>query len=184
MVTAIILAAGAGRRMGGEGKALLQVNGRSALERVVAISRAGGCRNIITVLRPGEIEVHCLADQLGTTILENPVPEEGMFSSVRRGLERVLSDPSPATGFLIYPVDHPFVRPETVQILLTALSRTSSLSWIQPIALDPEGARRLLEIPGPETLRNALRAANLDRIPVPVEDPGILRNLNTPQDLP
>jgi CTP:molybdopterin cytidylyltransferase MocA len=191
-VTGVILAAGAGRRMGGTPKALLEVEGRTCLERVVTAAHDGGCGSIRVVVRPGASDVVALARELGAAITENPTPAEGMFSSVRLGVEHALAgDPVPR-GVLLFPVDHPLVRADTVARLFETLATSPARTWVQPrhqdrgghpIALDREAARALVRITPGRTLRQALDEAGLSGVPLPVADPGVLRNLNTPQDL-
>jgi len=49
---AVIIAAGAGRRLGGVAKALLQTGTTSYLGRIVEIARASGAETIIVVVGP------------------------------------------------------------------------------------------------------------------------------------
>jgi len=158
----------------------------------VAAARDGGCTRVLAVVSADATEVHRLAGELGVPITPNPTPEEGMFSSVRLGVERALGEKPPSHAMLLFPVDHPLVRPDTVARLLEILGGAPPRAWVQPrwedrgghpIALDREGARALLAIPAGHTLRRALDEADLTLVPVPVPDPAVLRNLNTPQDL-
>jgi nicotine blue oxidoreductase len=192
MVTALVLAAGAGRRMGGIPKALLEVKGLPCLERVAAAARDGGCERALVVIRPGDPDLVALAARLDLPTVENPTPETGMFGSVRVGLEHALAESPVPDGVLVFPVDHPFVRADTIARLRETLAEAPPGSWVQlrfddrgghPIALDREGARALLDVPADRTLRRALDEAGLTGIPLAVRDRGAVRNLNTPEDL-
>lgn len=192
MVGAVVLAAGAGRRMGGEGKALLDVGGVSFLERVIRTCREGGCEVIWVTVRPGEEEVVRMVHSLGCKLVVNPDPERGMFSSVHLGIQQALQDDPAPEGVLVFPVDHPRVRTETVKSILNALPDKPDGTFVQPtfkergghpIALDAGGARSLIAQDPARVFRDALGSVGLRAHPVPVADPHIRENLNTPDDL-
>jgi CTP:molybdopterin cytidylyltransferase MocA len=185
--TAIILAAGEGKRMGGP-KALALLDQDPFLTRVVAACREGGCGSVWTVVRPGADAVTALAVSLGTQVVENPDAEDGMFSSVQAGLRAAGADPSTPAGFLVFPVDHPRVEARTIGAIVRAAVGHSPDAWIvpgyrgrpgHPVWIGEALARRILELPSSHTLRDALAAAGAKRVDLPVDDPGILENRNT-----
>jgi molybdenum cofactor cytidylyltransferase len=137
----------------------------------------------------------------------NRQPERGMFSSVRLGIAAAIRsagddaapgapaefapDAAPA-GLLLFPVDHPRVTAGTVAALVRALPEKPAATWLRPvhegrgghpILLDGATAIALLERDPDEPLRDALRGLGLTPQDVPVDDPGILANLNRPEDL-
>jgi nicotine blue oxidoreductase len=192
MVGAVILAAGRGRRMGGTPKALLALEGVSFLERSIRACRGGGCTAIRIVVSEGMEAVRAIAREHGAAVTVNPAPDRGMFSSVLSGLEALLHEYEDMKGFLIFPVDHPRVSEETVRALISSSPAGPARSWIQPvyggqrghpILIDALSARSLLSIPPECTLHGALGRCGLKPFDVPVDDPGILANVNTPADL-
>ena len=194
MAGAVILAAGAGTRYsGGDGKALAQWGGMSFLERVYGACRDAGCAPIVVVLRADDAAVEALARKLGAELAVNRAPERGMFSSVRIGLATALTCEPPAAGFVVFAVDHPLVRAETVRQLTAALPAGENAVWTwprydgrpgHPIAVTAYGAVRLLDAEPELQLRDALAACGLIGIAVDVDDDGVLRNINRPADLP
>jgi CTP:molybdopterin cytidylyltransferase MocA len=76
-VSGIVLAAGAGTRLGTP-KAQLRVEGERLLDRAMRVLREGGCAQVIAVVRAG-------VDVPGAVV--NPDPERGMGSSLRLGLQ-------------------------------------------------------------------------------------------------
>jgi molybdenum cofactor cytidylyltransferase len=190
-VAAIILAAGAGRRMG-RPKALLKLESGppssagppTFLERAVAICREGGCHPIQVVILP-DAELVALVRSLPVQISVNPDPERGMFSSVKIGLEEAMSER--VQGVVIHPVDHPHVLGSTVAAVIAALAEDDA--WVvpcregrpgHPIGLGHRVARALLNVSDALTLRAALEQVGARRVDVDVDDPGILENVNTP----
>lgn len=78
-ITGIVLAAGAGRRLG-RPKADVVLGGRRLVDRAVAVLRDGGCTDVLAVLRPGQ------APASGARTVVNPEPDSGMGSSLRCAL--------------------------------------------------------------------------------------------------
>ena len=148
MIIAIVLAAGEGRRMGGTGKALIELDGRSFLERVFSTCRDGGCEDVVVVTRIGDSKTTVAANRLGAHTVFNPDPERGMFSSVQIGIQTALDgDPEngssgnavPVQGCLVFPVDHPRVSEKTVRTLIKKLDGATSDTFIQPTTMDRGG---------------------------------------------
>lgn len=81
-VVGLVLAAGAGRRLG-QPKAEVVVGGERLVDRAVRTLRAGGCREVLAVVRSADLRVP------GARVVVNPEPDAGMGSSLRCGLEAV-----------------------------------------------------------------------------------------------
>lgn len=176
---AVILAAGAGSRLGGVAKALLVHDGTTFLERIAALV-TGRC--VVVVGPPFRDEVARHAK--GHLVVDNPDPSRGMASSVALGFAALpaLED----SHAFLWPVDHPFVLPSTI----AALEATSGLS--RPTYHGRGGH--------PPRIPRALwgRFATCDRveggargvmstlsvIDVPVDDPGVVRDVDLPEDRP
>jgi molybdenum cofactor cytidylyltransferase len=110
---AIILAAGFSSRIR-EFKPLLQVGGETITDRIISTFLSN---NIDVLLVTGWRRDELIGGikHRDITIVENPEYESGMFSSIRKGVSRLL----PAhRAFFIMPVDIPLVRPETIKFLI------------------------------------------------------------------
>lgn len=123
-VAALILAAGAGTRMGGP-KALLEFRGRLLVERAIDAARAGGCAQIIAVLGAAAEEVRQRAELQGARVVVNQDWKEGIGSSLRAGLIELSRDAeSDETGTgsvdaaLVLLVDQPLVGAGAVRAVL------------------------------------------------------------------
>lgn len=106
-VSGLVLAAGAGRRMG-QPKADLIVDGERLIDRAVQVLRAGGCDEVVTVVRDGGVWPDA-------RVVVNPEPERGMGSSLRLAL-------AAATGLraVILLVDTPGIGAPAVRAVLAA----------------------------------------------------------------
>jgi CTP:molybdopterin cytidylyltransferase MocA len=118
-VAGLLLAAGAGRRLG-RPKALLEVGGEVLVERGVRTLRAGGCSPVVVVLGAAHEEVTARADLVGADVVVNADWASGMGSSLRAGIAAL---PPAAAAVVVALVDQPGVGPGAVQRLAGAAAR-------------------------------------------------------------
>ncbi len=107
----------------GTPKALLEVGGRTFIERVIHVLRAGGCGRVLVVLPTLDGPVADKAVEAGAQVVENPSPEHGPIGSLRASL-RVLDDS--VEGISFCPVDHPLIHENTVQNLITMFRQSQA----------------------------------------------------------
>jgi len=115
---AVILAAGAGSRMGLP-KALLEFEGRLLVERAVETALAGGCADVTVVLGARADEVRQRAELGPARVVVNGDWAKGMGSSLRAGLT-ALTALEFLDAALVLLVDQPFVGPAAVRAVLDA----------------------------------------------------------------
>jgi molybdenum cofactor cytidylyltransferase len=177
----LILAAGESRRMG-QPKALLNVHGHTFIENLIAIlSRF--CDPVIVVLghNPEPIR-RAIGDSAQIVINHNY--NLGQFSSMQAGLKAL---PKNIDGLLFTLVDHPDPKPSTV---LSLISQESPISI--PVHHGRKGHpvyfRRdvLSEFMGlsPDSQASVVsRRHAMETRLVPVDDPGILDDIDDPEAL-
>jgi molybdenum cofactor cytidylyltransferase len=181
-ISAVILAAGASRRLG-QPKQLLRLNptiSETLLERAVRLAREADLSPVIVILGANH-EAIAAATSLGdaTTIL-NPDWPEGMASSIRLGLHTTLQLAPSAAGLLLMACDQPAVTATH----LRALTATGTLTASEyanrrgiPAYLPTSHWPSLATLQGDTGARNLLlRAAT---IPLPHGD----LDIDTPEDL-
>jgi CTP:molybdopterin cytidylyltransferase MocA len=119
-ISAIVLAAGAGSRFGG-GKLLASYRGQPLVEAVLCKLHEAPVNEIIAVVgdKTGEEEerLRQLCSLYGALIAENPKWEEGISTSVKRGLAACLPDADAAVVVL---GDQPLVGARAVERLVEA----------------------------------------------------------------
>lgn len=120
----LLLAAGAGRRMG-RPKALLHDGDTSWLVRAVAALRDGGCDGVTVVLGAAAPEASALVPS-GVDVVVADDWAEGMGASLRAGLRAL--DGSAADGVLVSLVDLPDVGAAVVARVLAASRGHDSLA--------------------------------------------------------
>lgn len=114
--TAVVLAAGAGRRLGKGPKALLPYRGRPLVEAVARALLDGGCREVVVVLGAGAPDVAAIAELDRYRTVVNTDWRSGMGSSFLLG--NAAADPR--DHLLIALVDQPGLTLRTVGRLLAA----------------------------------------------------------------
>jgi CTP:molybdopterin cytidylyltransferase MocA len=185
-IVAVILAAGWGRRMGGP-KALLRIGNESFLARAARLLARPGVSSVVAVLGHDARRVASEAGPpAGLTLVQNPRPDDGMLSSVLRGLDKAES--SGADAVLLHPADHPLVEPATVDRVVAGLQAGAV------IAVPTHGARRghpggfaraawpALRAAPPARGARAVLADHPDWVVHVPGDPGCVLGIDTPAD--
>ncbi|TLM71356.1 nicotine blue oxidoreductase [Pseudarthrobacter sp. NamB4] len=114
--TGLVLAAGAGTRLGKGPKALLPYRGRPLVESVAGALLDGGCREVVVVLGAGAPDVIAAAELGRYRTVVNQEWQSGMGSSLLQGN----ASAAPEDHLLVALVDQPGVTTTTVQRLLAA----------------------------------------------------------------
>ncbi len=186
-VHAIVLAAGASRRMG-TAKQLLPFGSRTVLQTVVDALLAADLDGVAVVLGHRAEEVGETLAGLPVGIHVNEDHHKGMFTSVLCGI-RVL--PPSADAALMALGDQPQIRPEVVREVSQAYRRGTK-GIVIPTCQGRRGHPALVDLrrygaeieglEGNEGLKPVMRGHPDDTLELPVKDPGILRDLDTPDD--
>lgn len=182
-LAAVVLAAGAGRRLGGVAKALLPAGDGTFLARVAATAAAAGVAEAyiyVVVGPPHGAQVAAAARALGATIVENPAPERGMASSIALGFAALPADVDAA---FLWPVDHPWVRVETVRALAAAgegVPVYAGRGGHPPLV----GRARFADLAAADAMPHGARDVLRGRLArIEVDDPGVVRDVDVPADL-
>ncbi|MET3812343.1 nicotine blue oxidoreductase [Arthrobacter sp. UYEF3] len=113
-VTAVLLAAGAGTRLGRGPKALLPFRGSALVEVLADVLLDGGCREVVVVLGADASVVRAATDLRRHTVIENLGWANGMGGSFRLGVAAA----APNESVMIALVDQPGLTPAIVARLL------------------------------------------------------------------
>jgi CTP:molybdopterin cytidylyltransferase MocA len=190
--TTIVLAAGAGKRLGGP-KALLIWPTDGGKERPIAVAHAEArlaaeSAHVLVVTRKPMVTTLLAYVRPGIDLLVSDAPDElGPAGSLAAAVPRL----GAATTVIVTPVDAPPAKPDTVSRLLKALDADPALVAARPIfhgrAGHPVALRRAAldrySQPNPPPLRDHLRALGAACASVDVTDPTVLIDLNTPADV-
>jgi len=186
----VILAAGASTRMG-TCKLLLPWDGKTVLTHLLDQWRIAGAAQIAPVIDPSNQPLRKALAHAGfspSDWIENKSPQLGMFSSLQEA-SRWTGWLSTLTHWIISLGDQPHIETSTLCVLLNA-ARENPTRICQP-ALNGETAHPII-LPGSNfrelaqndipDLRTYIRTREALRLRVAVEDAGVSRDLDTPED--
>ncbi len=185
MIAGVVLAAGASTRAG-YAKALATIDGEPLVARIARTLADAGCGPVVVVVGPPHA-ARVRTAVSGVSFAENPAPERGMLSSLRVALGSLAPD---VEALVVALVDHPRVRASTVAALTRAWTAerahvvrpTLAGRRGHPYLVDRALFAALIAAPDSEGARPVLRAAS-PTVDVPVDDPGILDDLDTSEGL-
>lgn len=177
----------------GQPKLLLPLGGRTILEWVVAALRTGGAEHVIVVIGPHVAELQGPAKAAGAEICMLHEPTPNMRATVEHGL-RWLEEryqPGSEDAFLLAPADHPMFEADVVRSLCTALLHDPTRSIFIPVHAGRRGhptlirwrhVSEMMSRPAQTGINSYLRECSEQIREIPVADPGVLCDLDTPED--
>lgn len=117
MFSAVLLAAGAGQRLGGRPKCLLELEGVPLIRRQAAALAAAGAQQTVVVLGHHAEHIAPALAGLRLTCVQNPRPQDGPVSSQRLGLAALGEQ---ADAVIVALADQPLVNADDIAALITA----------------------------------------------------------------
>jgi molybdenum cofactor cytidylyltransferase len=185
-VVAVVLAAGEGRRMGGN-KALLPLGQGTFLARLAeTLSRPGVASLFAVVGHDAERVAAGLPRSSSLDLVLNRDYRRGMLSSVLRGLEE--AEGRGADAVLFHLVDHPLLAPETVDRVLAALGDGAQIAVPSfegrrghPVGFAASTWPALRAVP-PERGARTVLLEHPDWVVHVAGDPGCVTGIDTPED--
>jgi molybdenum cofactor cytidylyltransferase len=128
-VGAVLLAAGAGERLGRRPKALLELGGVPLiLRQLIALSGAGVDEVVVVLGHHAEL-IEPAIRAFPITLVHNPAPDEGQVSSVRAGL-RMLSPRIDAA--IVALADQPLIDAQDIVALIGAYKKRGDAAMVVP----------------------------------------------------
>jgi molybdenum cofactor cytidylyltransferase len=171
----------------GSPKALLDAGGPTFLARILSSFRDGGAHPLYVVVGDTESEIAAEGRRHGAMVVLNPDPSTGPVSSLQAGLGAL---PNEAPGALFTPVDHPFISAATVRRLIQAFREKAAPVVVptfrsrrgHPVLFSRSLFPELTEPDLPEGARTVVHRYLASLLQIPVEDPGILADIDTPEE--
>lgn len=184
----VILAAGASSRMGRD-KALLPWREGTFLSAAIRSLRPA--TDFVLVVAGGNAEqVEPIVNAHAAFLVVNPDPQQGQFSSLRVGLQEVLNRGRDAA--IVTLVDRPAAETATVAQLKNAFVASDAGVWAvvpeyngkhgHPLVIRREMIGAFLDAPSSSTAREIEHSLQEHVLYVPVEDPLVAANVDTPED--
>lgn len=192
-ITGILLAAGRGRRFDPQGLRNKLLQPLPGGDRVVVASARlllATCERVVAVVPPSDGGVAEALRALGCDVTICPDADAGMGLSLAHAVAYSLHSDQPAPqGWLVALGDMPFVDPSTLRLLAAAVEQGAGIAAPlfegrrgNPVAFGAVHRDALLALDGDQGARRLLTSHPVTAIEV--QDPGILRDIDAPADLP
>jgi len=184
-IAGILLAAGSARRFGAP-KLLHALHDGLPVAAVAAQSLVQVLPNTLAVVKPGDHALIKVFTELGLHIVENPLADEGMGTSLATGINATAM----ADGWLIALADMPWIQPTTISALVDRLeNRASMVAPVfegrrgHPAGFSSRWLQPLRDLRGDKGARDLI-AQNPDALELlTTEDAGVLRDVDYPHDI-
>ena len=188
-IAGLLLAAGEGRRFGAD-KLLATLNSgpQRGVPIGVAAYRAFACAipGSMVVLRPQDLALRALFEHEGANVVIARDAAEGLARSLAAGVGRI----GPDYGVVVALADMPWIESATISAIARAIARGASIAAPRfggqrghPVGFAPEHRAALLDLRGDEGARAIITAHRESLTLIDVDDPGVLRDIDTPDDL-
>ncbi len=148
---AVLLAAGAGSRMGHRPKCLIERDGQALIRRTAQCLLDTGIQDLVVVLGHYAQEIAPALAGLPVTVVINPQPEQGIISSQRLGLQSLSAS---CDAVVMCLADQPLIETQDITDLLQAFTQ-------RPINTDVVFPQVQGQPGNPVALSAAVRAAIL-----------------------
>lgn len=168
-------------------KPLLGVGALTFIERAVRTMRVAGCRNIYVVVNKDATWAEEEATRLDFITVVNPKSDSEQIDSVRLVLAQL---PEDTAAILMMPVDLPLIMEETAAAVVAEFRKVPGPLILpfhngvagHPVLLGRELFDEIQRYAFDEGIRSVIMGHARDLHEVTVVDPGILIDIDTPDD--
>lgn len=184
-IVGVLLAAGISSRFGGD-KLCYRLSEGTPIAVAAAVSLRAACSDTIAVLRPRQDALAGLLSAAGYKIVFCADASEGMGHSLAAGV-RAASD---ASGWVVALADMPFIATASHQAVVSRLRLGASLVATEyqgqrghPVGFSRIWLDPLIAMTGDQGGKTILEQHQKHLVRCPVKDPGVLRDIDRPEDL-
>jgi len=185
LVAAILLAAGAGKRFGGD-KLLHPLEDGVAIAAHAARNLVAAGLDVIAVVRWGDFPLYDMMEQEGCQVTMFQGASRGMGASLAHGVAQARS----ADGWVVALADMPRIAPQTIQKIVAVLEEGASIAAPvykgergHPVAFAISLRDELLALDGDQGARTVVERHRDALKLVECDDPGILLDIDRKGDL-
>jgi molybdenum cofactor cytidylyltransferase len=184
-IVGILLAAGSGSRFGSD-KLLHVLPSGMPMAVAAADHLVPACDRVIAVLRPGSEKLAGQLAAIGCETVIADAAEAGMGHSLAAGV----SASRDAAGWVVALADMPFIAPDSHQLIVSRLRNGASIVACEfngrrghPVGFAARWCEQLTTLGGDQGGKSILQAHREEVMLCPVDDPGVLRDIDRPDDI-
>jgi len=151
---------------------------------VTSLLAGGAARCVVVVSSDVESPVRAALADLPVSVVVNPDPSRGMFSSIQCGV----AETTERDTCVLLPGDMPYVQPDTVAAVIAAAAEAGLTACAShegrrghPIACSAALRARILQAPAGAILSE--ERSRDEFLSIDVSDPGVHRDVDRPGDL-
>jgi molybdenum cofactor cytidylyltransferase len=187
-IRGVLLCGGIASRFGSNKLLAVPAGSSAPLAVLAARNLIAGAGNVLAVMRPGGAALRTALEAEGCAVLETDRCREGLGAS----LAAAIGAARDADGWIVALGDMPFIRPATIEAvraqleigaLIAAPLDAASGARGHPVAFASTLRDELLALTGDFGARAVILRHRAELVPVPVDDPGILLDIDTPTAL-
>lgn len=186
----ILLAAGFSRRFGADDKLLQTLSDGRPMAVAAAENMIKAIPLTIAVLRPDNKELAALLENAGLKIVFCDAQKTEMADSLSAAVRYAAQFDESRAGFVIALADMPYIKPDTIKAIAHELNAGASIAAPtyqnkrgHPVGFSAKFRHELEQLTGDEGARAILKRY-ADQIKLlECNDPGILADIDTPEDL-
>ncbi len=189
-LAAVVLAAGSSKRFGKANKLHAKVEDESVVERVLNLVAQFPFQRIVVVSSPGDEELEKVAVSYPVDLVCNEKSEQGIGTSVATAVEAL--EESDVSGVVFFLGDLPFMKAESVAKIANAFVESKGTHIVRanfsgqpghPLVVPRDMFSELKMLDGDQGAGLLVRKYPARLLIVETDDPGTIRDIDTPKDL-
>jgi molybdenum cofactor cytidylyltransferase len=191
-IVGLLLAAGRGARFGGA-KLLSPlpasshgVTAGTVIGAAAALHMMSALNDVVAVIRPGDTMLRHALEPTGARIVECERADDGMGTSLAYAVSQAID----ADGWIVALADMPWIAPSSISLVADALRDGAEIAATayrgergHPVGFAQSYGRLLAALTGDEGARSIVAARQWALRLVDVDDPGVLRDVDRPEDI-
>jgi molybdenum cofactor cytidylyltransferase len=184
-IAGLLLAAGSAKRFGSN-KLLHELPHGVPIAVQSARHLKAEASAVIAIVRPGQDTLFSALKEEGCDVVVCENADEGMGASLACGARAA----GHAKGYLVALADMPFIRRSSIAAVREALEKGAALAapyWRgrrgHPVGISHAFYEELVRLKGDEGAKGVLAANEARLVKIPLGDPGVLRDIDRPEDL-
>lgn len=171
----------------GSPKALLPIEGKSFIERIISVFGASRAGKILVVLGHNAKEIEARIRHLPVTVVVNRDYAQGQLSSLNAAIRTLKAEE--VDGIVVHLVDHPFLTSALVDEMIDRFYGSGKPIVVpcyrgqrgHPVLLSSRLFSELMSLPLDRGAKAVVHAHRDETLEIETEDQGVIIDIDTPE---